>query len=81
MYWGLYGAKAGMTQAPLHIDRDILRRNRWTQPQTGLKRNHRMSNTINAFTINDSSKVIGKNVLLVDDVYTTGETAEECAKT
>lgn len=79
--WGVYAEKAGMTRTPLIIDRDILSRNRWTEPQTGLNRKHRMSNIINAFNINDSSKVIEKNVLLVDDVYTTGATAEECAKT
>jgi|TARA_B100002003_G_scaffold245746_1_gene274122 predicted amidophosphoribosyltransferase len=40
-----------------------------------------MSNIKNVFNIKDSSKVIEKSVLLVDDVYTTGATADECAKT
>jgi ComF family protein len=63
------------------ISRDILVRSRWTEPQTGLDRKERMSNIKNAFTITDKRVVKGKRILLVDDVYTTGATVNECAKT
>ena len=43
-------------------------------------RKERLQNIKNAFGLNDSSKVKGKKILLVDDVYTTGATADECAK-
>ncbi len=33
-----------------------------------------------AFRIRDAEKLNGKRVLLVDDVYTTGATADECSK-
>ena len=56
-------------------------RSRWTEPQTGLGRKKRLKNIKNAFKINDSSKIPGKRILLVDDVYTTGATVNECAKT
>ena len=79
--WVLYAKMADMEIDNLNIRRDILSRNRWTEPQTGLNRNRRMSNIKNAFNIKDSSKVIEKSILLVDDVYTTGATADECAKT
>jgi predicted amidophosphoribosyltransferase len=39
-----------------------------------------MANIKNAFSIEDSSKVFDKRILLVDDVYTTGATVDECAK-
>ncbi len=52
----------------------------WTEPQTGLGRKKRMANIKNAFSIEDSSKVFDKRILLVDDVYTTGATVDECAK-
>lgn len=62
------------------IAESFLVRKRWTEPQTGLGRKKRLENIKNAFGINDSSKIAGKNVLLVDDVYTTGATVNECAK-
>ena len=59
---------------------DILIRKKWTEPQTGLGRKERLHNIKNAFGVIDSSKVKGKKILLVDDVYTTGATANECSK-
>jgi len=63
------------------IDGNILVRSRWTEPQTGLGRKKRMKNIKNAFKINDCSRIAGKRILLVDDVFTTGATVNECAKT
>lgn len=62
------------------IGRKALSRTAWTQPQTGLGREKRMENIKGAFSVGDESEVAGKRVLLVDDVYTTGATADECAK-
>jgi len=62
------------------VDRDILARKKWTAPQTGLDRKERLQNIKNAFVMNDTSQIEGKKILLVDDVYTTGATVNECAK-
>jgi ComF family protein len=62
------------------VNSNVLVRGRWTKPQTGLGRKERLENIKNAFNINDGSKITGKRILLVDDVYTTGATVNECAK-
>lgn len=65
----------------LETDRDILLRCRWTHPQTGLNKNLRKTNIADAFRVNAQEKAAGKHILLIDDVYTTGATVDECAKT
>jgi orotate phosphoribosyltransferase-like protein len=32
-----------------------------------------------AFAVSDPARILGRDILLVDDVYTTGTTASECA--
>ncbi|BDQ33545.1 ComF family protein [Pseudodesulfovibrio portus] len=55
-------------------------RTRNTVPQTRLGHRERQANIKDAFTA-DPGQVRGKTVLLVDDVYTTGATLRECART
>ncbi len=62
------------------IVRDLLVRQRATPPQTGLDRRQRRINIRNAFAVRRPGQSAGKRVLLVDDVLTTGATAEACAK-
>ena len=61
-------------------ERRNLRRIRWTEPQVNLAVHERRTNVKGAFAIRDSALVNGRRVLLVDDVLTTGSTAEECGK-
>jgi ComF family protein len=65
-------------QIPLH--RQAMRRIRWTEPQINLTAEQRRDNVKGAFRVSDPAAVAGKRVLLVDDVFTTGSTAEECSK-
>jgi len=58
-----------------------LRRIRWTEPQTGLSAAERETNIRGAFAVEAPDRFKGKRLLLVDDVYTTGSTVAECAKT
>jgi len=78
--WAQLAKSLSITFAHIEIDKHLLLRNRWTESQTGLGRRQRAANIKNAFSINKSSNITGKRILLVDDVYTTGATANECAK-
>ncbi len=64
----------------IQVKTDVLIRNRATLPQTGLDRQQRLRNIKGAFKVRMPEEVSGKNVLLVDDVYTTGATVNECAR-
>ena len=63
----------------IHIDTKNFVRHKWTEPQAGLGIQQRMNNIKNSFKVVDASKIFGKKILLVDDVYTTGATLDECA--
>ena len=63
------------------VDLTVLKRGRHTISQTGLDIASRRNNLKNAFQVTDPSRVKGAAVLLVDDVYTTGATCREAART
>ncbi len=52
-----------------------------TDPQTTLSRQARLRNLRKAFDIRNPHAISGQRILLIDDVYTTGTTVNECAKT
>ncbi len=58
---------------------DGLIRKRDTSSQTGLTAHQRRANLRGAFAVSHPEEVRGREVLLVDDVYTTGATASECS--
>jgi ComF family protein len=59
---------------------EVLVRQKATKPQTGLDADARRVNMRNAFTLRDAPVVKLKHVLLIDDVLTTGATANACAQ-
>ncbi len=62
------------------VAREAVVRTRHTAPQVGLNPKERRDNVKGAFFVTDPALVKGKQVLLVDDLYTTGATVKECAK-
>jgi ComF family protein len=62
------------------LDVATLARVRPTPPQTARDRAQRTRNVRDAFAVRRPSRVAGRRVLLVDDVMTTGATADECAR-
>ena len=59
---------------------DVLIKIKTTQVQVELSGKEREQNLKNAFIIKNPAEVAGKKIFLVDDVYTTGSTMEECAR-
>lgn len=57
----------------------LIVRNVFTETQTKKNRIERWKNVENIFTVTDHKKVKGKNMVIVDDVITTGSTIEACA--
>jgi len=58
----------------------VLQRRRATESQTGLSDNQREQNVRGAFVVTSPERIAGQDVLLVDDVYTTGATVSECTR-
>ena len=78
--WPDFFKKTGDVPAGIRIDPRVLVRHRPTRPQTGLGKKRRVENIKNAFSLADGVDMTDQRVLLVDDVFTTGATAEECAE-
>jgi ComF family protein len=58
----------------------VLERKRETTSQVGLTSHQRRINLRGAFVVAEPQNVKAKDVLLIDDVYTTGATVSECAR-
>jgi len=64
----------------IRADPLLLRRIRRTPPLKGMSPLQRRKTVAGAFRVTDKSAVAGKTIVLVDDVLTTGSTAEACAR-
>lgn len=83
--WRLWGR--GFNQALLiaralggEVDADLLRRKRSTPRLKGLNPAERRDTVRGAFAVRPGAQIKGRTVILVDDVVTTGSTAEACAR-
>lgn len=77
MLAGEISKNTGITHLP-----NAIKRTRHTKQQTGLTKTQREENVKGAFIIESHHQVAikGKNILLIDDVITTGSTIEQCTK-
>ena len=57
---------------------NLLTRTKKTTPQVRLKGYERKQNIKNAFKVTTSPELITHNIILIDDVWTTGSTLKEC---
>jgi len=71
-------AHAICAQHNLVLDTSTLTRMRNTSRQADLTAAERTENLDGAFTVQDPSTVAGKNILIIDDIFTTGSTIEAC---
>jgi len=62
------------------LDFTSLQRTRFTSPQVDLQKKERIRNVKGAFGLSSPEKFQGRQVILVDDVATTGSTLNECAR-
>lgn len=58
----------------------VLARQRATQSRAGLSMTERRRNLRGAFFVPDAARVEGAQILLIDDIYTTGATARACSQ-
>ncbi len=65
----------------LPIQKNNLIKIKNTKSQTEFNKKEREENIANAFTIKNPALISEKTIFLIDDVFTTGATMEECAKT
>ena len=74
-------AKALAKRVDIRYDGDILFKQKKTHGQIKLSRKMRLRNLRDAFNIKNKEPIENKNILLIDDVFTTGATVNECSKT
>jgi len=63
------------------LDSKNLKKIKWTQSQSELDKAKRLNNVKDTFLVIDKEIFRDKSILLIDDVYTTGATINECAGT
>lgn len=58
---------------------NVIYKTKKNKTQHNLQRDKRKANVSGIYSLDKAANVVGKNILLVDDVLTTGTTASECA--
>jgi ComF family protein len=74
----LYISKGLSKELDIPFSNKTIRRKRFTESQTRLNILEREKNVKGAFSTGNSKRIRGKNILLIDDVITTGATINEC---
>lgn len=62
------------------VRENVLIKKKLTPFQVNLSKKERKINILGAFSVEKPEEIKGKNILILDDVFTTGATVEECTK-
>jgi ComF family protein len=73
-------ARALAQRSGAAVRTDVIARRRRTRPLKGMSAGQRAREVSGAFAVRPDADVRGQRVLLVDDVLTSGSTADACAK-
>ncbi len=60
--------------------RGVVSRSRFNRAQVKTRRDNRWGNVDNLFRVSDTERLRGRNILIVDDVFTTGATILSCVE-
>lgn len=63
------------------ILKDCLVKSRWTREQNTLSAYERKRNLLGSFKVRKRERILGKRILLIDDIFTTGSTLKVCSET
>lgn len=64
----------------IKLENSVIIKNKNIVAQSSLNRKQRENNIKDVYQIKNIEKIINKKVLLLDDIYTTGSTVNECSK-
>lgn len=67
-------------QLIINTEKNLLIKIRNNPKQSTLKLEERKSNVKNVYEVKQNQKIKDKKILLIDDIFTTGNTVNECAK-
>lgn len=73
-------AKAFSKRLSLPVYASALKRIKDTKPQSKLSLSQRIKNVENIFTFNKKMNISGKNIIITDDIFTTGSTLNSLSK-
>lgn len=73
-------AKKLAKEFDMTIYTDVLKKQKNTVPQSSLGKKDRIKNAQNVYKVENAQKILNNNVVILDDIYTTGATTSECKK-
>lgn len=65
----------------LKLKKNIIIKTKNNMVQSNLNKKDREANVVNAYKIIETKEITNKKILLIDDIFTTGATVNECSKT
>lgn len=65
----------------LKLKKNIIIKTKNNMAQSNLNKKDREANVVNAYKIIEKKEITNKKILLIDDIFTTGATVNECSKT